>query len=665
MDRSKNKAKDMIVVPPQKDCPATRRRLVEEYQRSVIKSGREPPAYHTFSDRYGGTRGVPFATRHDISPKDQPSASRSVVSVQWCIDHADKLETEGRYAEAGNYLQVALEQLQCNGSHAFGAPKVRGVVPEGMTEQNHGSVASILSRLGKISMHQGDYGRALNFFMLSSRLDPLTSTAYVLRASCHERLGNYGEAYSEYKKYLLINESTMDVLAHTGQCALKAGYYEEAESYLRELLRLTKQSESSPIPPSSRYANVESPSFYMSHAYYCLGLLRERQASDTSQRSVSSPEGEGSHRTAVEECTRQAHEFYALAASNTRYVAAFEEAAESAIAAGNVPLALDNLHILQHLCTDCAKYHFRAADVCALVNDTQSELEELSEALDRRQTTSERQQTLLRRASVYASKLRNLNNAILDLSLVLSMQGENSCVAMAYLQRANAFCQRSEQKPSKFNEDKAAALSDYEKFVETALASSQDLSIPPESITEAMLILADGAFKEKKYSVAATFFSRAVARGWKPRELLPRSGAGRRSTLQSSVVSYASITETDLLTKMYISLAHNIIEKHPVGEDMFKVPYEAREKSTLIVVGEPKKAKAADKREVEKPTVPVPVVGYQMADARYQLLRSLEPTVFSALQYEFLELWEPYRTEVEKLREDLTLARSGKKVKRR
>ncbi|EAN78823.1 hypothetical protein, conserved [Trypanosoma brucei brucei TREU927] len=669
MSDSKKKAAAVKVVPPKNDCPAFRRRLVEEYHRSVVESGREPPAYHTFSDRYGGTCGVPFATRREATIKGASSSAWNfAVSVQWCIDRADALENEGKLTEANNYLQIALEQLQRGGNHPVGDTQSGAIVPEGMAEQNHSCVAGILSRLGKVAMRQSDYQKALNFFLLSSRLDPLTSATYALRASCQEHLGNYNDAYNEYKKYLFINEPSMAMLAHTGQCALKAGHYEGAEHHLRELLRFAKESNSTILSPSSKSPKFfDSPSFYESHAYYCLGLVRDRQAEESlSQASAeSSPEKVHVCCSVADERMRQAREFYKLAASNVEYVNAFEEAAEGAIAAGDVPLALENLRNLQHLRSNCARYHFRAADVCAMMNDTQSELEELSKALDRRQTALERQQTLLRRASVYASKLENFNNAIVDLSLLLSMHGEHYCRAMAYLQRANAFYQRSERYPSNSHEDRAAALRDYEKFVEVSLSSPQGPSIPPESITEAMLILADGAFEERKFDVAANFFSRAVVRGWKPREPLPKSSKRRKRTTSSAVVSFAAATETDLLTKMTISIAHVVISKHPVNEEMFKVSYEAREKPVAPVAAEPKKAKTTDKKEAEKPLVAVPAVGYQMVESHFQGLRALEPTVFSSLQYEFMELWEPYRTDVERLREDLMLTRSGKKVKRR
>nr|CCC52359.1 conserved hypothetical protein [Trypanosoma vivax Y486] len=648
------------------DSPALRRRLVDDYHKSVMASGYEPPAYHTFSDRYGGTCGIPFAVRCEHAPA---SMSSPVSSVQWCIERADAFEAEGQFVNAKRFLEMALEQLQRNDTAVIDASSSETNDAGKKVEDNHLRVAVILSRLGKLAMRQGDHKKALEFFMLSSRIDPLTSATYALRASCQEYLDNYALAYEEYKKYLSLNEPTMTVLAHTAQCALKAGLYEAAEQHLVELLSLTSNSSTAAVGSPVGINNFfQSPQFYESHAYYCLGLVRDGQSARAKARAAASCDGETASLTSMmdDQLSQQARSFYELAASNTEYVLAYEDAAETAIAMGEPQLAIENLHHLQHLRSDCSRYYSRTADVCAMMNNTMSEVEELSKALDQQQTVSERRQTLLRRAAVYATKLNNLDNAIVDLSLLLSMQEADHCTAVAYLQRANAFQRRSRERPSTFHEDRAAALRDYESFVEVALVLQHGLPIPSESITEAMLILADGAFEEKKYAHAARFFARAVARGWQPQELLPRGCKRFKNTgVPRSLPYFSANAVPDLLTKMYLSTAHVLIARHPVREEMFKVPYEQREKSTTLSATELKKTKISERKESEKPLVPVPAVGYQMVDEHYQSLRALEPTVFSALQYEFLELWEPYRRDVERLREDLMLTRSGKKVKRR
>ncbi|KAH9589144.1 Tetratricopeptide repeat [Trypanosoma melophagium] len=659
--------------------PPSPRRLVEDYWRAVLDAGREPPAYRTFSDRYRGVNGAAYATRREGRLREMTVTSSSAVdSVQWCMERADAEELAGQFQEAQNYLQAALEHVRQRETRSTGNIPKSTVLSEVRLEGDRILTASLLFRLGKLSMRKGDHREALSILTLGSRIDPLTPATYALRGACYEYLEEYDTACEEYKKYLSLSEPTMAVLAHTGQSALKAGQYDVAEQYLNDLLRLTKVNTSSVNPnPGNNSRFFDSPSFYESHAYYSLGLVRDAQAAQVSTNVT----GNSISSLKVEELAQQAQNFFDLAASNSSYVIAYEDAVESAIAAQDAPLALENLRHLQRLHRNCPKYYSRAADVCAMTNDTKLEVEELSRALDQRQSVLSRRQTLLHRAAVYALKLNNLDNAIVDLTLLLSLPGKDHYTAMAYLQRARAFQQRSCERPQTGREDVAAALSDYDKFVETALMHPEELQAPPESITEAMLILANGAFKEKDYSRAAHFFARAIARGWQPKEPLPQrihrlkkiedatstTNAATAAPVMTSLPSSSTtpLAESNLLAEMYVAIAHTVIEKFPVSEDMFRVSYEQREKPSVSTLPESKKSKAAERKEAEKPIVAVPAVGYQVVEEHYQRLRALEPTVFSSLEYELLELWEPYRTEVERLREDLMLIRSGKKVKRR
>lgn len=643
------------------------RGLIEEYWRSVGHGGELAASHRPSNERGDGAKYSSFVTRREgIQKLIATSLASSADPVQWCLDQSDAAEAAGQFAEAKKYLRAALEQLQRNNPALM---EMANSVTQNFStnvEHVHVRAALILCRLGKLSMRQGEYEMALSIFTLSNRIDPLAPSTYALRGACHEYLENYAEAYEEYKKYLSLNEPTMAVMAHTSQCALKAGQYEAAERHLYEMLQLTKVAAASAPPHSGNVLNPdESPSFYQAHAYYCLGLVRDEQAA---HEAATIPEG--SKNLTVEQLSQEALGFYELALANSAYVAALEDAAESAIARQDASLALENLRHLQNLRRNYAQYYSRAADVYAMINDPVSEVVELSKALDQRQTVPTTRQTLLRRAALYASKLGNLDNAIVDLSLLLSLPGDDYCTAMAYMQRAKAFERRSCERIRTSREDVGAALRDYNSFVEAALRRPQRMSVLPEYITEAMLILANGAFKEKNYDCAARFFARAVARGWQPRECLPQGRqtspkTSNNSPLPESLSSSISLENVDLLTKMYVAIAHTIVVSTPIAEDMFKVPYEQREKHILPVVLESKKSKAAERKEAEKPAVAVPAVGYQVVEEHYQKLRALEPTVFSSLQYELLELWEPYRTEVERQREDLMLSRAGRKVKRR
>ncbi|RNE99295.1 hypothetical protein TraAM80_08264 [Trypanosoma rangeli] len=661
--RTETIPREPAIMPLGQRRPSSKsRRLIEEYRHSVLASGGEPMAEATsraFLERGGCRKSTPFDVRREGSQRSMLSAPpKTSDPVQWCMDHAEAAESAGQLADAEKYLQGALEKLQHTGIIALG--EVHGVSThvDAKLEQDCLRTAEVLRRFGKLSMKKSAYAEALALFNLSSRTDPLTPVTYALRGACHEYLGNYAEAYEEYKKYLSLSHPTMDVMAHTGQCALKAGQYEAAERYLYELLRMTKLATSSPAQLTSHTCTLfDSPSFYEAHAYYCLGLVREKQ----SEQAAATPSVDSAS-NAADVLAQEARAFYDLAVANSAYVAALEDAAESAIAVGDTSLTWENLQHLQRLRSDCAHYYLRAADVCAMANDAAAEVAELSKALDQRQPVPVRCTTLLRRAAVYASKLQNFDKAIVDLSLLLSLPGDDNCTAMAYLQRAKAFEQRSCERPRTAKEDVVAALSDYNSFVATALMHPQKLAAPPESITEAMLILANGAFTEKKYACAAHFFARAVARGWQPHEDLPQESQQlKKGTSASSI----SLTGVDLLTKMYVAIAHNVVSRIAIAEDMFRVAYEQREKSAAHVAVDLKKSKAAERKEAEKPIVPVPAVSYQVVEEHYLRLRALEPTVFSSLQYELLELWEPYRTEVERLREDLMLTRSGRKIKRR
>ncbi|RNF19364.1 uncharacterized protein Tco025E_04175 [Trypanosoma conorhini] len=638
------------------------RRLIEEYRRSVLASGGEPmlgASSRALLERVGGRKTTALSARREGAGKSVAPSPTTSDPVQWCLDRAEAAEAAGQLADAEKYLQGALEQLHHTESIALGAAHCVSAHDDANLEQDRVRTAEVLRRFGKLTMRKSAYAEALALFNLSSRIDPLTPVTYALRGACHEHLGNDAEAYEEYKKYLSLSPPTMAVMAHTGQCALKAGQYEAAERHLHELLRMTKAATTGSLAPvASPIATLfDSPSFYEAHAYYCLGLVREKQSE---QAASTSSVDSASH--SAEALAQEARAYYDLAVANSAYIAALEDAAESAIAVGDASLTWENLRHLQRLRRDCAHYYLRAADVCAMTNDAAAEVEELSKALDQRQPVSTRRTTLLRRAAVYASKMHIFDKAIVDLSLLLSLPGDDHCTAMAYLQRAKAFEQRSCECPRTSKEDVGAALSDYDSFVATALMHPHKQTAPPESITEAMLILANGAFTENNYARAAHFFARAVARGWQPREDLPQPC---RQPKAGTAASSISLTGVDLLTKMYVAIAHTVVSRIAIAEDMFRVAYEQRERPAAHVVVDLKKSKAAERKEAEKPMVPVPAVGYQVVEDHYLWLRALEPTVFSSLQYELLELWEPYRTEVERLREELMLTRSGKKVKRR
>lgn len=632
------------------------RHLVEAYWRSVLQSTLEPPLYHTFSDRYRGTQGIPFAARTDCSAVLTglpPIAGGKHETLAWCMEQSELNMAAGNIREARLRLQQALTQLQ----NSDGGLSVETLVStRGCTIEEHqrsANVAEVLRRLANIALLCHEPEEGLRLLDWSREADPLTPETYVLQASCYEKMGEWGKTYDEFEKYLKLHEPTMEMLSHCGKCAAKAGNSEAAERHLRRLLEAAKQLQESCTTVDGVDA-VEVARFYTSHAYFYLGYVCETEA----QKLV------GTDEAAAAMMRTQSSEYFTLATANSAYVDIYNTNVEQAIEAGDYPVALQLLCSMQQMEPERGDHFLRTALVCHKTGDSEGEVRALSEALDRHQTLSARRTTLLTRGTVYGEIIGDLERAIKDYTLVIEMPSDDTkdrCTPVAFLKRAETYRRRYARAPTAARkEDQEAALVDYFNFL-GALQERADGVLEenvsdgvchPSYVTDALLILANGSFRKKSYTEASRYFARAMTRGWTLRP--PQPGC---STSSGPV-------QESLYDQMYISLAHHVMQQYLVGEDIFKVPYEPREWVVPVQQDGGKKAKLSERREVERNFFAFPSLSYSIVDARYAALRSLEPTVFTALEGEFLELWEPYRAEVERTRDDLTTTRGGKRAKR-
>lgn len=671
---------------------AADRKLVEDYWRSVIVSKGEPPLYHTFSDRYGGTRGIPFASRTDCSAVIKVPQKPSAKNISTCIAAGKEELRRGELDMAQEHFHEALTLLQ----NLHGGLTVTELVKQNDSSHNSSQqLSEVLRGLAEVDMLFRRYESAIHLLDLCSTANPLKSETYILRASCYERLGQAKVAYEEFEKYLKLNTPSLDVLAHCGKCAAEAGITDAAEYRLRQLLEVAEElqareeeeTEEKKAGGSSKVASYlflfKKVSLYIAHANFYLGYIREKQAHTLPSAA------------AVRALLAEARPYFNKAVANADYVAYYERNVTLAMEHKEYAVAKELLENLQLMKPDFADYFTRLAEVCRMMKDVEGEIWALSEALDRHQTLSQQRKTRLARGCIFY-EIKDFDNAIMDFSIAISLPCDDPndhFTPTAYLKRAETYQQRQliARHPVEAREDQEAALSDYSHFLDavdelgcvpmtdggatttpTTTGSSpyrgsagqerRDFVCEPCSVTSAMLVLANGAFQRANYAEATKFFSSAIARGWEPirPSVKKKQQCATDAVSSSSDAASKNFLEERLYDQMYISLAHTVIAEHPINDDMFKIPYESRE---WVVPQDMRKGKASERKEQEKPTFAFPSLAYATVDCRYNALRALEPTMYSALEEMFLELWEPYHNEVERTRDDVMSAR-GKRGKR-
>lgn len=752
------------------------RRLVEAYWQSVWQSKHEPPLYHTYSDRYGGTRGVPYASRRaDGAGRAAADAAAEAANVPACLAKADEAFSEGRLTEARAQLEHVLTLLQ-NGAESHGVLTVAALTqlrgPSAADQQRSLWLAEALRRLGTMELIWGRYAEARELLNGSIAADPLYLDAYLLRASCCEALRCFADAYEDYAKYMKMTEASMEVLAHSGKCAAEAGLTEVAREQLSRLLYLSEEllrsasagdgggggargasapAFASTLPPlasaswgagtltmtmnGAPLTSVEllrrACNFYVAHAHFYLGYVADVRAQGSGVR-VSNSAGDSSAingssgvrdakgipaakngpaavagvvaaglagalppvtRAEASQLRQEAAAHYRAVLRNIDYVQTYEASVATAMQAEDYALARHLLRYLQRMDPHRADYFLDTATACRAEGDVAGELRALSAALDRDQTPSQRRATLLARGGVYADVLHDWSRAIRDFTLLLSIQLSESAepqhraigeldwsTPLALVRRALAYRQRqADGSRSELlrREDEEAALVDYAAFLRALVALCRNAGVSRQEyimsadkvpllcqtheVIAALLVLANGAFRAHQHASTVEYFSRAIALGWNP--------ASPNTVLPPS---------ERLADQLYLSLAHHVMTLYPLGEEMFRVPYEAREATTVAVssaASAPGEARRSTKTngpgasrnsggEGERNGFAHPPLLYVVVDQHYQRLRALEPTFFAAIEDAFLDLWEPYHTEVERLREEALSSRAGRRGKR-
>lgn len=672
---------------------AQSRRLVEEYWLSVMNSTVERPLYHSYSDRYGGTRGIPFAARTDTSAVLRGTALEGTRAMSreelfaWCMESSEAAMAAGSTDEAHGFLCQALTQLQNSDGGLTVAALASTACADSASpagQKRSYDTGEVLRRLGKVALLCGAPADALVFLTQSAEADPLTTEAYVLRAACYERLMEPQLAFDEYEKYMKLVPASMEVLAHCGKCAAEAGNAAAAVAYFEQLLLETQAAAAEATEGAAR----ATAAFYEAHAHFYLGLVRLQELEAAVAEGPAQEQDAG------------ARDHLNVAAANPAYVESYENTVNEAVAHGEFALALQQLRCLQRMLPESADYYVRAAHVCHLKGDVEGEIDSLSEALDRHQGFSARRTTLLTRGTVYAEKVGDIERATTDFALVIGLPSDDAadrCTPIAYMKRAEVL-RRRHARHGGSAEDLEAALADYNCFI--ASLSGAGLAARPadgarrlcpegevcsaQAVTDALLILANGAFLKGDYDGAMEYFSRAIARGWQPQPRRPFCAAEAQPCPPPSQRAAVPVPSEGLHDQVYLATAHHVIAAHPVHEDIFKAPYEPRDWSanptwTAPLFGAPTTdtspalpgrkpgsgtGKLADRKDTDRVAVVPICLSYLLVDARYTALRALEPTVFSALEAALLVVWGPYRTDVERVREDASSVKGGKRTKR-
>ncbi|CAD2216409.1 hypothetical protein AGDE_14540 [Angomonas deanei] len=549
------------------------------------------------------------------------------MSVEECIKEATQLVQAGSLLEAKAFLEKALSTLE-NERNGLSGEGRKMYNPE----ENNQKTARVFRELGKIDLLSGKCAEALKMFELSSEAEPLTPECYVLRGSCYEKLGLMGEAFREYEKYIKLCKPSLEVLIHCGKCAVEAGELDAAESYLTRVLDAVHASNGS---------SGGDMSIYESHANFYLGYICIQRSR---KENVSGPQAQA--------LVERADEYFTLPRSDAPYLASYEANTAEAIEGGHYEVALSLLNSLCYLRPDDAHNYLRLAHVYHLKGDSENEWKALSKALLRFQGNSARRATHLARGMVFAEKVGDLERAIKDFTLVIDMEPDEEmdrCTPIAYLQRGETFRRRASTGTAKAD-DHQAALSDFKMFVDSVeqikkAENCDDSAIcDPNCITDTIITLASGAFHQSLFCEAARYFSIAISRGWEP------------------IAPHVALREEGRRTvhdEVYLSLAHFVVSQYPVSEEIFKATYDGREWTNFDF----KKQKTMERKDLDKGGFVCPSLSYLLVDSRYTALRALEPTVFTSLEMQLLDLWEPYRVEVEKVRDEMS-TKSGRRGKR-
>lgn len=569
--------------------------------------------------------------------------------------------------------------------------------------------------VGDILEEKGRWEDALSYFTKAIALNPMAFTVYLKRGRCFARLSdsmstttmtgaeefsNAAKALAEYKKYLQLGPETKDILVQSGKCALDAHQLDEAEALFNACLALE------PLPGDGEEDDA--------YAQYNLGEVNERRAA-----SAPTPEE-------ASVFMRKATDHYSkvgLAFAGPYY----EQALEELLKNRNFPVALRLLEAVVKMVPEdvgvrlwlAHVYSHLGAEFALPVQQALSRAIELPECTRPAPESPyfpalppHQQSTLLKRALLYLKVLGDVDQAIRDLTLVLALPdpvaGEEAVpphlgfiLALqgvretALAARAQALLRRNALG------DTEAARKDYLKFVSMS-------SVPLEEKAAAYKFLAEYYFSANDVSTASRYFALATVAGYSPDQ-----PARWYRPLFSSIVQTVAITEAQsaLVEGEELRVA-GAVDKNGVMRRPAQQACPPQAGSMLLTLPDAMKGSCVEGRgwnthrntdpsllgcapslpiaidaavsackeipiaaagpsKVEKgtepirSTIPCPSASYALCEGWYNAVRSREPTVHRQDEVAAIEEWIPYRSLIERTKEEAENNRQGKKPKKR
>jgi len=473
--------------------------------------------------------------------------------------HVEELMAEAQTAEEANKFEDAQILL---------SEAIRKVNPQTQRELH----AELHTRMGLLLMACGSFDEALESLTLSVHSNPLRSENYLHRANAHTALQQTDLAFFEFEKYFKLEQPPKGLLVRCGKCALDTERLKDAERYFNEAL--------------SRGSGEEDDTANDAYAYYNLGELEEKRGN-----------------------TAAAQELFAkVLAVDPHFPEPYLEQAESEFHNKNFPVALNLYEALVKMTPNNDYCCLRLADVYDNLGleFATSSMNCLSRALEL-QEGKVREETLVRRGTLYFRLLRDFDKAIGDFSACL-LENPSNCDALS--NRAEVYLARQ------YEGDKEASTADHRSLVSIP-------AVPWTMKAVAYRHLAHYYAQENDHTQAAKCFAYAAANG--------------------------VISEED--HKVFI---REVVQCVTVNDFVSDETYDARGWASPKGKGE---------ISLLKGQAVLPLL-YDLPNKRYTAIRELEPTMHAEDEYALIALWKPIRDEVDRRREEADSLRLGKKPKK-
>lgn len=567
--------------------------------------------------------------------------------------------------------------------------------------------------VGDILEEKGRWEDALSYYTKAVALNPMSFNVYLKRGRCYGRLSdsagtttvtgadefsNAAKALAEYKKYLQLGPETKDILVQSGKCALDAHQLDEAEALFNACLAL---------PPSPGDGEEDD-----AYARYNLGEVNERRAA-----SAATPELAAVH-------MKNATEHYQQVGPNFAGPY-YEQALEELLQNQNFHVALRLLEAVVKMVPEDVGVRLWLAHVYSYLGPEFSlpVQQALSRAIELPDNSvisppssffpalpPHQQSSLLKRALLYLKVLGDVDQAIRDLTLCLSLSNpsplndvpENVAhiIAMrgvretALAARAHAFLQRGHLA------DDEAARKDYMELISMN-------SVPLEEKASAFKFLAEFHLSAGDTTSASRYFALATVAGYNPEHAahwfrpfysavvqsvagsetlgaqhtiedlrtagaLDKNGVMRRPAHQASPPQAGSILPT-----LPDSLKGACVEPRGWNTHRNTDPSLLGSSASLpiaidvpVLAGKelpPTTANTKMEKGLEpiRSTVPCSSASYLLCEGWYCAVRAREPTVHRQDEVNGITSWLPHRTLVERLKEEAENNRQGKKLKKR